>query len=85
MEEVVEETKLNLIISNKYFDLLFQLLNLGIEAISTSSWNLLTQVPVNNSLLSKIHTLNLIDPITGIPDWNTVLDSRNTYKLLYSL
>jgi len=39
---VVEE-KLNLIISNKaeYFDLLFDLLNLGIGEITAAVWNLL--------------------------------------------
>lgn len=44
-----EEAKLNLIISNRteYFDLLFELLNLGINEITTASWNLLVQIPVN--------------------------------------
>ncbi len=38
-----EEAKINLIISNKaeYFDLLFELLNLGINEITNAAWNLL--------------------------------------------
>ncbi len=40
---VVEDAKINLIISNKaeYFDLLFELLNLGINEITNAAWNLL--------------------------------------------
>lgn len=38
-----EEAKINLIISNKaeYFELLFELLNLGINEITNAAWNLL--------------------------------------------
>lgn len=52
-EKKTEEAKLNLIISNRseYFDLLFELLNLGINEITTASWNLLVQIPVNKQLL----------------------------------
>ena len=48
-----EEAKLNLIISNRaeYFDLLFELLNLGIIEITNAAWNLLIQIPVNKNLL----------------------------------
>ena len=47
-EEVIEE-KLNSIISNKaeYFDLLFDLLNLGIPDVTSSVWSLIMQIPVN--------------------------------------
>jgi len=40
---VHEEAKLNLIISNRaeYFDLLFELLNLGVQEITSAAWNLL--------------------------------------------
>lgn len=46
--EVVED-KLNVIVSNnaEYFDLLFDLLNLGNSEITSAVWNLLMQVPVN--------------------------------------
>lgn len=48
-----EEPKLNIIISNRseYFDLLFELLNLGINEITNAAWNLLIQIPVNKNLL----------------------------------
>lgn len=49
----LDESKLNLIISNRseYFDLLFELLNLGINEITNAAWNLLAQIPVNKTLL----------------------------------
>lgn len=42
-EQPSEDAKLNLIISNRaeYFDLLFELLNLGINEITNAAWNLL--------------------------------------------
>jgi hypothetical protein len=42
-EPIQQESKLNLIISNRseYFDLLFELLNLGITEITNAAWNLL--------------------------------------------
>ena len=44
-----QEDKLHVIISNKaeYFDLLFDLLNLGNSEITSAVWSLLMQVPVN--------------------------------------
>lgn len=58
----VEDSKLNLIISNRseYFDLLFELLNLGITEITNAAWNLLIQIPVNKTLLHQIRTLSPI-------------------------
>ena len=57
-----EEPKLNIIISNRseYFDLLFELLNLGINEITNAAWNLLIQIPVNKNLLHQIRTLSTI-------------------------
>lgn len=57
------EKKLNEMISNRSecFDLLFDLLNLGVPDITEASWSLLTQVPVNQQLLSKIRLLNGTD------------------------
>lgn len=48
-----------MIVSNnaEYFDMLFDLLNLGNCDITSSVWSLLMQVPVNQSLLQKIKTL----------------------------
>ena len=44
-----EEIKLSEMISNRgeCFDLLINLLNLGISEITQASWSLLSQVPVN--------------------------------------
>ena len=81
--EEIEEAKLNLILSNKseYFDLLFDLLNLGVTEINIQAWNLLTQIPVNKELYRRIRTLDKDD----IKDWDKIMDSENMYKLLYSL
>ena len=48
-ESAPPEKKLNEMISNRSecFDLLFELLNLGVPDITQASWSLLTQVPVN--------------------------------------
>ena len=52
-EKVEQESKLNLIISNRkdHFELLFELLNLGINEVTNAAWNLLIQIPVNKELL----------------------------------
>ena len=57
-----EESKLNLKISNRaeYFDILFELLNLGINEITIASWNLLLQIPVNRNLLNSIRNLSIV-------------------------
>lgn len=57
-----EEAKLNLIIANRaeYFDLLFELLNLGINEITNAAWNLLIQIPVNKQLLNHIRNLSVV-------------------------
>jgi hypothetical protein len=54
------EKRLNEMISNRSecFDLLFDLLNLGVPDITQASWSLLTQIPVNQQLLSKIRLLS---------------------------
>ena len=82
-KEEEQESKLNLIISNKseYFDLLFDLLNLGVNEINYQAWNLLTQIPVNKKLYHNIKNLN----INKKEDWNALIDSQNMYKCLYSL
>jgi hypothetical protein len=67
--------KLNLIISNRaeYFDLLFELLNLGINEITNAAWNLLIQIPVNKTLLNQIRTLSSIS-IGGQQNWCQIID-----------
>lgn len=78
-----QEAKLNLILSNKseYFELLFDLLNLGVTEINAQAWNLLTQIPVNKELYSNIKKLNIRES----SDWNKIMDSESMFKLLYSL
>jgi hypothetical protein len=48
-DEAEIEERLSVIVSNnaEYFDLLFDLLNLGNGDITSAVWNLLMQVPVN--------------------------------------
>ena len=50
----------------KCFDLLFELLNMGVVNITTACWSLLTQVPVNQQLLSKIRLLDEVAPADDI-------------------
>lgn len=84
-----EESKLNLIISNRkeHFELLFDLLNLGINEITTAAWNLLIQIPVNKQLLNQIRTLKVVS--VDVPNktnlWCQIVDPQNVYKMLYSL
>ena len=51
--------KLMTILGNKseYFDLLFDLLNLGVADITSAVWNLLMQIPVNQNLLEKMKAI----------------------------
>ena len=88
-EDKDEEDKLNLIISNKaeYFDLLFDLLNLGISEITNAVWNLLCQIPVNKRLLGSIKSLQHIQRVEPLEfeGWSTIVDPSSTYKMLYSL
>ena len=86
------EKKLNEMISNRSecFDLLFDLLNLGVPDITEASWSLLTQVPVNQQLLSKIRLLNGTDREgEGQPmsqsEWSKIIDPNGIHKMLYSL
>lgn len=48
-DDVEQEDRLSVIVSNnaEYFDMLFDLLNLGSSEITSAVWNLLMQVPVN--------------------------------------
>ena len=61
-EEQLFEDKLNLIVSNKaeYFDLLFELLNLGVPDITQAVWKLMMQVPVNQKLYNDMRSLQSI-------------------------
>ena len=58
-EDQLLEDKLNLIVSNKaeYFDLLFELLNLGVPDITQAVWKLMMQVPINQKLFNSMRSL----------------------------
>ena len=76
------------IISNRgeCFDLLFDLLNLGVSEITEASWALLTQVPVNQQLLRKIRLLsNEANKDMSQIEWSKIIDPNSIHKMLYSL
>jgi hypothetical protein len=92
------ERKLNDMISNggECFDLLFDLLNLGVPDITQASWSLLTQIPVNQQLFRKIRLLNdesgeqiggndpASKPMSQV-EWSKIIDPNGIHKMLYSL
>ena len=102
-DEQLLEDKLNLIVSNKaeYFDLLFDLLNLGAPEITQAVWKLMMQVPINQKLFNSMRSLQSIrvdSPIQAshgsdqhllAPDdsagWHSIIDPNSPYKMLYSL
>jgi hypothetical protein len=73
----------------EYFDMFFDLLNLGSSEITSAVWSLLMQVPVNQKLLSKIKTLEDVKqldiPGNEFENWSEIVDPSSTYKMLYSL
>ena len=66
-DEQFLENKLNLIVSNKaeYFDLLFELLNLGAPEITQAVWKLMMQVPINQKLFNSMRSLQSIQASSG--------------------
>lgn len=88
------EDKLNLIVSNKaeYFDLLFELLNLGVPDITQAVWKLMMQVPINQKLFNSMRSLQTIQAaqVDSIVEaeargWQAIIDPNSPYKMLYSL
>jgi hypothetical protein len=51
---------------DEYFDLLFDLLNLGMDNVTTAVWKLLVQIPVNKRLLEHIKTLNEVQLVPQV-------------------
>ncbi len=84
IQDIEEETKLNLIISNKseYFELLFELLNLDINDITNAAWALLVQVPVNKKLMTSIKELE-VHPGETTPRWDEIIETNSMYRMLY--
>lgn len=63
-----------------YFELLFALLAKNSPSLVEPVWELLQKLPVN----AKLH--QDISQLQGAKEgWNSLLDSRSTHKLLYSL
>lgn len=79
--KITEDSTLSMIISNtqEYFNLLFELFELGNTTINIQIWTLLNKIPVNQEMYDNIKNLKIEN------DWNSLLDSTYMYKLLYSL
>jgi len=74
----------NLIASNQnYFELLFSLLAERNPKLIEKVWDLLQKLPVNSKLHDDIKYLRGADQSEG--GWDTLLDSKSTHRLLYSL
>ncbi|CAG9332998.1 unnamed protein product [Blepharisma stoltei] len=84
--KVAETYRLSNILSNtnEYFNLLFELFELGNSAINSQIWILLNKIPVNQEMYEGIKTLK-VHIETAEADWNSLLDKSCMYKLLYSL
>lgn len=77
----VEVYRLSNILTNtkENFTLLFELFSFGNLRMNSQIWLLLSKIPVNEQIYSDMKNLEF----SG--DWNTLLDSRCIFKLLYSL
>ena len=100
-EQLLEEDKLNLIVSNKaeYFDMLFELLNLGVPDVTQAVWKLMMQVPINQKLFNSmwsLHSIHAEQPMEAseanqlmvadnLTGWQSIIDPNSPYKMLYSL
>jgi len=68
--------------SNQYFNLLFQSLNLE-DIVAEKIWKLLQRLPTNPELSKGLVSLDVVN--TPNPNWDSLLDSKSVYKLLYAL
>lgn len=63
-----------------YFEQLFSLLSKNNASLTESVWNLLQKIPIN----AKLH--HDLSQLEGAKEnWDKLLDSKSTHKLLYSL
>lgn len=77
------------ILADRYFDQLFHLLTLP-PPLCTDVWDLLMKLPTNRQMENRLKDINVCilacnsdtQPDTN---WDTVLDTRNVFKLYYSL
>ena len=79
IEEQLLEDKLNLIVSNRaeYFDLLFELLNLGVPEITQAVWKLMMQVPINQKLFNNMRSLESIQADQALQHDQLLMDESS--------
>jgi len=66
------------------YDLLFSLLDTDNNTTSSEAMKLLNRLPASPELVKKILSLQGVKGISN-PDWNGILCTDNSFKLLYSL
>ena len=55
-----DEENLSFLLSNNtsYFEIFFNIMNLELAELSTKTWNLLCNIPVNKNIFEKIKFIN---------------------------
>ncbi|KAG9286507.1 hypothetical protein G9A89_014673 [Geosiphon pyriformis] len=77
-EEEMKDLDLPTNLLSKYVDKFFVMLQLE-EEYAAQIWDFLMRLPTNRTMLSSLKSL-------GAPvDWNSLIDSRSPFRLLYSL
>ncbi len=76
-----DDSKMAVALANRYFQAVFELLNLNVPEVSAQVWKLLNLIPTNTKMFTAIRDVQYAET----PDWEGLLDSRSLYKLLYSL
>jgi hypothetical protein len=66
--------------STEYFEKLYRLMNYG-DSIAQKVWELLNLLPTNEALYNELCNLGGEDKVS----WETLIDFKSTYKLVYSL
>jgi hypothetical protein len=69
---------------DKYFEQLFQLLNLQ-GHVGAQVWDLLMKLPTNQRNLEQLRRLQTSIDVSNRTNWNELLDPSSLFKLLYSL
>jgi len=69
--------------NDTYFQEIFSLLDLG-GKIATSAWKLINRLPTSPQIFADIISLKGVRD-SETKNWNNILDSVSTYKLLYAL
>jgi len=66
----------------KYFDTLFELLDRTDDS-SKEAWNLIQKLVTNPRIQNKIMTLNVEKKADGEYNWDSLIDTKSIFKLLY--